>query len=81
MTTLTLSYTGPSTQARQALGGLLQRFRTAYFVERSSHEYLVTADPATAAELAAQAQWQALPAQDTDSLSAATAGVKMRRQG
>lgn len=59
MTTLTLTYNGPAIQARQALGGLLQRFRTAYFVERSSNEYAVTADEATAAELARQPEWSA----------------------
>lgn len=57
MTTLTLTFNGPQGQARQALGGLLQRFRSAYFVERSSHEYAVTADDATAAELARQPLW------------------------
>lgn len=57
MTTLTLTFTGPSSQARQALGGLLQRYRSAYFVERSSNEYAVTADEVTAAELARQPQW------------------------
>lgn len=57
MTTLTLTFNGPASQARQALGGLLQRYRSAYFVERSSHEYAVTADEATAAELARQPLW------------------------
>ncbi|NCT82469.1 MAG: hypothetical protein GXC94_04950 [Comamonadaceae bacterium] len=59
MTTLTLIFNGPPAQARRALGGLLQRFRSAYFVERSSQEYLVTADDATAAELARQPLWSA----------------------
>jgi len=59
MTTLTLTFNGPASQARQALGGLLQRFRSAYFVERSSSEYAVTADDATAAELASQPLWSA----------------------
>ncbi|MBV8500426.1 MAG: hypothetical protein JO006_01765 [Paucibacter sp.] len=59
MTTLTLTFNGPASQARQALGGLLQRFRSAYFVERSSNEFSVTADEATAAELARQPQWSA----------------------
>lgn len=59
MTTLTLTFDGPPSQARQALGGLLQRFRSAYFVERSGSEYAVTADAATAAELARQPQWSA----------------------
>jgi len=62
MTTLTLIFNGPSSQARQALGGLLQRYRSAYFIERSSHEYAVTADDVTAAELARQPQWSARPA-------------------
>lgn len=62
MSTLTLTFTGPSSQARRALVGLLQRFRQAHFVERSSHEYAVTADEATAAELARQPQWRAQPA-------------------
>lgn len=57
MTTLTLTFNGPSSQARQALGGLLQRYRSAYFVERSSNEYAVTADEVTAAELARQPLW------------------------
>jgi hypothetical protein len=57
MTTLTLTFNGPASQARQALGGLLQRYRSAYFVERSSNEYAVTADEVTAAELARQPQW------------------------
>ena len=57
MTTLTLTYNGPSSQARRALGGLLQRYRSAYFVERSSNEYAVTADEVTAAELARQPLW------------------------
>jgi len=59
MTTLTLTFNGPASQARQALGGLLQRFRSAYFVERSSSEYAVTADEETAAELAVQPLWSA----------------------
>jgi hypothetical protein len=59
MTTLTLTFQGQPADARRALGGLLQRFRTAYFVERSSHEYAVTADEATAAELARQPLWAA----------------------
>jgi hypothetical protein len=59
MTTLTLTFNGPDNQARPALVGLLQRFRGAYFVERSSHEYAVTADELTAAELARQPQWSA----------------------
>ena len=59
MTTLTLTFDGPPSQARQALGGLLQRFRSAYFVERGGNEYAVTADAATAAELARQPQWSA----------------------
>lgn len=63
MTTLTLTFKGPPSQARQALGGLLQRFRSAYFVERSSSEYAVTADDATAAELARQPQWSSRPTQ------------------
>ncbi|MFG6456445.1 hypothetical protein [Roseateles sp. BYS96W] len=62
MTTLTLTFNGPAHQARQALGGLLQRFRSAYFVERSSNEYAVTADEVTAAELARQPQWSTTPA-------------------
>lgn len=57
MTTLTLTFNGSERQARQALGELLQRFRSAYFVERSSTEYLVTTDEATASELRQQAQW------------------------
>lgn len=63
MTTLTLIFNGPSSQARVALGGLLQRYRTAYFVERSSNEYAVTADDLTAAELARQPLWSARMAQ------------------
>ena len=57
MTMLTLTFNGPPSQARQALGGLLQRYRSAYFVERSSNEYAVTADELTAAELARQPLW------------------------
>lgn len=57
MTTLTLTFQGQPGDARKALGGLLQRFRSAYFVERSSSEYAVTADEATAAELARQPLW------------------------
>lgn len=57
MTMLTLTFNGPETQARQALGGLLQRFRSAYFVERSSNEYAVTTDEVTASELAKQPLW------------------------
>jgi hypothetical protein len=34
MTTLTLTFNSPTGQARQALVGLLQRFRSAYFVEQ-----------------------------------------------
>lgn len=63
MTTLTLTFQGQPGDARKALGGLLQRFRSAYFVERSSSEYAVTADEATAAELARQPLWAARPAQ------------------
>lgn len=59
MSTLTLTFTGPTPDARRALVALLQRFRQAQFVERSSHEYAVTADEATAAELARQPQWTA----------------------
>lgn len=62
MHTLILTFNGPTNQARQALGGLLQRFRRAYFVERSIHEYAVTADELTAAELACQPSWSARPA-------------------
>lgn len=62
MTHLTLTFNGPATQARQALGGLLQRYRSAYFVERSSNEYAVTADDVTAAELARQPLWSSQPA-------------------
>lgn len=62
MTTLTLTFTGTPGQARRALGELLLRYRSAYFVERSSHEYLVTADERTAHELSAQAQWAIRPA-------------------
>lgn len=61
MNTLTLTFTGPTPDARRALVALLQRFRQAQFVERSSHEYAVTADEATAAELARQPQWSARP--------------------
>lgn len=61
MSTLTLTFTGPAPDARRALVGLLQRYRNAHFVERSSHEYAVTADEATAAELARQPQWSAQP--------------------
>lgn len=63
MHTLILTFNGPANQARQALGGLLQRFRKAYFVERSSNEYSVTADDVTAAELARQPFWSASPSQ------------------
>lgn len=69
MTTLTLTFTGPSSQARSALGSLLQRYRSAYFVERSSHEYAVTADDATAAELARQPLWSTRPAPVSSSAS------------
>lgn len=61
MTTLTLTFNGPTPDARRALGALLQRFRSAYFVERSSLEYAVTADEVTAAELARQPQWLSTP--------------------
>ncbi len=62
MTTLTLTFNGIPGDARRALGQLLQRYRSAYFIERSSNEYAVTADEATAAELARQPQWSARPA-------------------
>ena len=61
MHTLILTFNGPASQARQALGALLQRFRMAYFVECSSNEYAVTADEVTAAELARQPFWSASP--------------------
>ena len=61
MTTLILSFNGPTSQARIALAGLLQRYRSAYFVERSSTEYLVTADEETAGELAQLPRWSTLP--------------------
>lgn len=64
MTTLTLVFNGGAGEARKALGGLLQRYRSAYFVERGSNEFAVTADEATAAELARQPQWSARPEQD-----------------
>ena len=57
MTTLTLTFKGPPAHAREALGRLLERFRSAHFVERSSYEYAVTTDEATAAELARQPLW------------------------
>lgn len=57
MTTLTLTFNGQPGDARKALGSLLQRYRSAYFVERSSQEYAVTADERTAAELARQPLW------------------------
>jgi len=57
MTTLTLTYQGPSSQARAALAVLLQRFRSAYFVERSNTEYVVTADGQTALELKRLPEW------------------------
>ena len=63
MTTLTLTFNGPPSQARKALGGLLQRYRSAYFVESSSTEYAVTADDVTAAELARQPLWSTRPSQ------------------
>ncbi len=65
MTTLTLTFNGPATQVRKALGGLLERYRSAYFVERSSNEFSVTTDELTAAELARQPQWstRAVPQQ------------------
>lgn len=63
MTTLTLTFHGQPSEARKALGGLLQRYRSAYFVERSSHEYAVTADEVTAAELARQPLWSIRPLQ------------------
>ena len=59
MTTLTLTFNGQPGEARKALGGLLQRYRSAYFVERSSSEYAVTADEVTAADLARQPLWSA----------------------
>lgn len=72
MTTLTLTFNGPPSQARKALGALLQRYRSAYFVERSSSEYAVTADDVTAAELAVQPLWSSRLAQ-------AQAGAQARR--
>ena len=57
MTTLTLTFQGPANQARAALAGLLERYRTAYFVERTSTEFAVTADEATAKELAQLPRW------------------------
>ena len=61
MTTLTLIFKGPATQARAALGGLLERYRSAYFVERSRTEYAVTTDEDTARELSRLPQWSASP--------------------
>jgi hypothetical protein len=63
MTTLTLTFNGQPGEARKALGGLLQRYRSAYFVERSSNEYAVTADEVTAAELSRQPHWSTRPMQ------------------
>jgi len=57
MTTLTLKYQGPASQARAALADLLQRFRSAYFVEHSNTEYLVTADGKTALALKQLPEW------------------------
>ena len=57
MTMLTLTFNGPPSQARRALGELLLRFRSAFFVERSGSEYAVIADDVTAAELARQPLW------------------------
>jgi hypothetical protein len=63
MTTLTLTFNGHPSEARKALGRLLQRYRSAYFVERSSNEYAVTADEVTAAELGRQPHWSTRSAQ------------------
>ncbi len=57
MATLMLIFNGPPSQARASLAALLQNYRSAYFVERSSTEYAVTADDATADELAHLPRW------------------------
>lgn len=57
MTTLTLIFNGPQTQARKELVGLLKRFRSAYFEERAVSEYAVTTDETTAAALAREPLW------------------------
>ena len=60
MTTLTLIFNGPANQARTALAALLQSYRSAYFVERSSTEYAVTADQDTADALAQLPRWTSI---------------------
>lgn len=59
MSTLILSFQGPAHLARSALVGLLQRYRSAYFEERSSTVYAVTADDAIAGELSRLPGWAA----------------------
>jgi hypothetical protein len=61
MTTLTLTFQGPGHQARAALGSLLQRFRNAQFVERTSTQFAVTADDDTAKQLTQLPDWAAAP--------------------
>ncbi len=79
MTTLTLTFNGAPRQARQALGELLLRFKSAYFVERSSTEFLVTADDATASELARQELWSSAVALGEAGGSANTGSVALKR--
>jgi len=58
MTTLTLTYPrSPRTRRARRWPNCLQRFRSAYFVERSNTEYLVTADGKTALELKRLPEW------------------------
>jgi hypothetical protein len=79
MTTLTLTFNGAPRQARQALGELLLRFKSAYFVERSSTEFLVTADAATATELARQELWSSAVAHGEAGGSANIGSVARKR--
>jgi len=79
MTTLTLTFNGAPRQARQALGELLLRFKSAYFVERSSTEFLVTADAATATELARQELWSSAVAHGEAGGSPNTGSVARKR--
>ena len=59
MSKLTLTFLGPESRARAALVGLLHRFPGAYFVEKDTCRYEVTAEDAVAREIAGLEGWQA----------------------
>lgn len=61
MNTSTLRFNGTDRQAREHLVHLLRAFPHAFFRERDSAEYEVTADPSTLKQLETQPGWSLTP--------------------